>query len=154
MKTKAFFVTTLMLLPVFVFGQDLYDDLYYKPGKDKPLKTEQAKPVVENEVSPAQNDQYRIESTKVGDKDMVVVRNMNGDTVYYSGDNKEPVMDNSQQVSAANGEYANRIKRFHSPDGDIIINDNDTLAAYPLDNVNWTINVNSDFGGGGWPYWG
>ncbi len=44
MKAKVFFVAALMSLPAFMFGQDLYDDLYYKPGKDKPLRTQQTKP--------------------------------------------------------------------------------------------------------------
>jgi hypothetical protein len=152
MKTKAFFVTVLMSLPAFIFGQSFYDDLYSKSGKTKTAQIQQEKTTVQNEESSAQSDnQYRIESTRIGDKDIVVVRNMNGDTVYYSGDNKQVSVDNSKEVDA-NGEYANRIKRFHN-DGNLIIEDDDSLATYPLDNVSLTINVNGGFGWG-WPYWG
>ncbi|MBP1639173.1 MAG: putative secreted protein [Bacteroidetes bacterium] len=145
MKTKAFFVTALMLLPAFAFGQDLYDDLYYKSDKDKPVQIKQTKTSAQNE------NQYKIESTRVGDKDIVVVRNLNGDTVYYSGDNKEPRIDSSK-VDASNGEYASRIQRFHNPNGTILINSDDEAGTYPLDNVNWTVNVYDSNFGWGWPY--
>jgi hypothetical protein len=153
MKTKAFFVTALMLLPAFAFGQDLYDDLYYTPGKDKPLPTRTVKPTAQKEVATEQSDnQYKIESTRVGNRDIVVVRNLNGDTVYYSGDNKDSRIDSSQ-VAMPNGEYANRIQRFHNANGTIILNGDDEDGVYPLDNVNWTVNVYGGNYGWGWPYY-
>jgi hypothetical protein len=142
MKTKSFIVVTLLLLPTLVFGQNLYDDLYSKPSKEKPLQNQQVK-----SATSGQDNQFRIESTRVGDKDVVVVRNMDGDTVYYSGDyaNVPDTVMNEEQTT---GEYANRINRFHNSNGTIIIND-DNNESYPLDNVNWTVNVYGGYGGYG-----
>jgi len=153
MKTKLFFVTALMLLPVFAFGQDLYDDLYSKPGKNASFPAQSVKSAAQKADNSENDNQYKIESTRVGDKDIVVVKNLQGDTVYYSGDNKDARIDSTKATLSA-GEYASRIQRFHNP-GTIILNGTDEEDAAPLDNVNWTINVyGGNYGAWGWPYGG
>ena len=111
MKTKMFFAVSFVLLPAWVFGQNMFDDLY--SGRNTPLQTQQTQVQQQSQgtttnttgtTSQAQNDnQFKIESTRVGDRDVVVVRNMEGDTVYYSGDNNnQPAVAQAEDTDAQN----------------------------------------------------
>lgn len=154
MKTKSFVVTAFLLFPAFVFGQSLYDDLYSNPKVDTASvrKVKSQKQEINNTSATHTDQQYRIESTKVGDQDVVVVRNMDGDTVYYSGDNAKMPDTATTSPNQGTGEYANRIDRFHNNNGTLVLDNGTTEEEYPLDNVNWSVNVIGGYGGFGWGY--
>jgi hypothetical protein len=145
MKTKSFIVAALLMLPALGFGQNTYDDLYYNPKMDK-AAVQKPKPQ-QGVQSNSTSTQYQIESAKDGSQDVVVVRNMDGDTVYYSGDTN--VIPDTAVVVPSNYEYADRIQRFHNPQGYVQLNSGDSATYYPLDNVTWNVNVY-----GGYPYYG
>lgn len=149
MKTKLGMLTILMLLPLSLFSQSFYDDIY-NPTATRTVKQE-TQPQQSTQNSTASNQEYQIETANVGNQQAVIVRNAAGDTVYYSGDyastngNATNAAVNTLSSNSVNG---NQLQPSRQPSLLLQLSDGVTTTDYPVDNVNWNINL-----WGGSPYY-
>ncbi|MBB3186482.1 hypothetical protein [Microbacter margulisiae] len=149
MKTKLGILSILMLLPVSLFSQSFYDDIY----NPKAAANEAKKQVQQPTQTTQNNQEYQIETSNVGNQQAVVVRNAAGDTVYYSGDyaNRPDTLPNDTTLVTGKSLL---IQPTTKPNLWLQYSDGST---YPVDNVNWNINVwgGSPYYAGWWgqPFW-
>jgi hypothetical protein len=163
MKTKLGMLTILMLLPFSLFSQSFYDDIYTPTTKPIAVKSSQQ---TQQEQQPTQNSatttsqEYQIETTTVGNQQAVIVRNTAGDTVYYSGDYSNSGSNGNTNNSSVDTIYSNgvnnNVQQSNQPGSTLQLSNGGTTTVYPVDNVNWNINL---WGGypcyNSWmqPYW-
>jgi hypothetical protein len=154
MKTKLGMLTILMLLPFSLFSQSFYDDIYTPTAKPIAVKSSQQ---TQQEQQPTQNSatttsqEYQIETTTVGNQQAVIVRNTAGDTVYYSGDYSNSGSNGNTNNSSVDTIYSNgvnnNVQQSNQPGSTLQLSNGGTTTVYPVDNVNWNINLYGYYSG-------
>ncbi len=152
MKTKLEMLTILMLLPLSLFSQSFYDDIY-NPTATRTVKqaSQMQQPTQTIQNSTNSNQEYQIETNNVGNQQAVIVRNAAGDTVYYSGDYANAngnTNGTSIDTLSLNGINGSHIQQSNQPSLLLQLSDGYTTTTYPVNNINWNINTF-----GGYPYY-
>lgn len=168
MKTRNLLIVLLMsLLPLCVFAQDNWDDIY---ATSKPKK-EKTKPQVQSKNAYNATRANRAQQVMVvhdnGDITLETQGNVNVDVDAYNrrGGNVDTYQYNddtsaySNDDDADNYEYTDRIVKYHNPQNSVKISSGNDINVYVLNDTyndyyrcrGWNFNVNVGWGWGfGW----
>ena len=158
-------IIVLLTCVVFMQGQQIVDDVYFKPSDaNKALSTERIQSVRPNYKNGAREIIY-IDNNKnkslIVDKDTIYLLSHMNDSIALS-ENTDSATEEGQYLHGFRGgnteyEYAERIRRFHNPKFTIHISDPNYTDIYFLDNHYWNVYVDGSYA---WvtptwtnPYW-
>lgn len=141
MKTKSIWTIILMLFPIVGFSQSFYDEIY----NPKIQRTVQQQPTQNNTNA---NQEYQIETTNVGNQQVVIVRNAAGDTVYYSGDYSNTNNQANASIIDTSAVNGSTLQPYSSTNKANLLLQLSNGVVYPVDQINWNVNV-----WGGYPYY-
>jgi len=141
-----------------VTGQDIFDDVYFKPGDEQ--KTQNLRQNTRTTSTSRPN-------FKNGAKEIVFLDSrqskdivLSGDSIYILAEINDSIINETtdNEVNEEEGyyldgfrgseldfEYAERIRRFHNPKFTIHISDPQFTDIYFLDNYNWNVYVDGSY---------
>lgn len=155
MKTTISLIVLLACLSVYLPGQDLVDDVYFKPSDAQKITQRESVKITRPNYKNGAKEIIYIDSRD--NKDLVLTN----DSIYLLGEINDSIAytENSEENfnedegyylndfkgSASDLEYAERIRRFHNPKFTIHISDPRYTDIYFLDDYDWNVYIDGSY---------